>query len=285
VFADEEMRSFGHVWLGTEHLLLGVLHDQDSAAAAALRALGIELMIARAAVLRALGRGEQRPEGQVPFTEPAVRALKLAAAQAGGRMVEPEHILLALVAEPDGGAAEIILTLGATADQVRLEVNLTVGEPGETLPPRPPWPPDELVADGELNVGWRGRPILLAALGAATLTRWAFDETRLGARTPLEMQVLAHLALLAGADRAFWQPGEELYSMPRALAYDPGELDQAIRLLVRDGLVVRPDETDEASVAITTSGLLEVEAWLARIVSLFGGWPPDRPDVDDPGSR
>jgi hypothetical protein len=95
------------------------------------------------------------------------------------------------------------------------------------------------------------------------------------------MEVLAYLTLGTGVDRAMVEPGEAPESMRRALACDGGDLDESIYALTRDGLVGHPTETDADQVAITPAGLARVEEWLGRTVSLFAGWPPDHPNVDD----
>lgn len=282
--AVEEARALGHAAIGTEHVLLGLLHSPETEAGRALSAHGIELAEARVLVGRTLGSGEPT-EGQMPFTPTAQRALELAVPEAdrrGRNAVAPDDVLLAVLAEPEAGAALILRELGASADDVRAEVeHLIVDQAGPGRPAH--WPGlGESAADGVLEVGWRGRAIALGALGAAVLGRSAFDARRTGPLAELEMQLLVFLALGldAGAASAA-DEGEAVESLPAALACDRQGLRAAIESLRRDQLVVRPAYSDDDRVAITPAGLARVDRWLAAVVPLLGGWPPDHPGVDD----
>jgi Clp amino terminal domain, pathogenicity island component len=282
--AIEEARTLGHAAVGTEHVLLGLVHSPDTVAGRALSELGIELTQTRVLVGRALGSGEST-EGRIPFTPAAQRALELAvpeAARRGRDDVAPEDVLLAVVAEPGGGAALILVELGASPDDVRTELEHLTADRAE---PRrlAHWPGLEATAaEGELEVGWRGRAIALAALGAAVLGRTAFDARRTGPLEELEMQLLVFLSLGLNADAASAaNEGEAVESLPAALACDRQGLRVAIESLLREQLVVRPEYSDDDRVAITPAGVARVQHWLARIVPVFGGWPPERPGVDD----
>jgi hypothetical protein len=97
----------------------------------------------------------------------------------------------------------------------------------------------------------------------------------------LEMQILVLLALGLDAEAAAVSEGEEVESLPGALACDRQDLGQAIEALRRERLVVHPVETGEDRVAMTPAGVERVEWWLERVLPLFAGWPPEYPGVDD----
>jgi Clp amino terminal domain, pathogenicity island component len=283
----EEAWAAGHAAVGTEHILLGLLHAPETVAGRALSALEVDLAEARLVVRRALGRAEPT-EGQIPFTPAAQYALGLALPEAVGRgrgEVEPEDILFALVAHPDTGAAQTLLELGATPEDVRLELErLALALAPAPAPPKPPaWPgPAQPMAEGEPELGWRGRGIALAALGAAVLARSAFGARRAAPLLELEMQLLVYLALALDDDPAASAgPGEAVDFLPVALACDREDMSTAIEALQREQLVVRPETPDDDRVAITPAGTARVAEWLARTVPLFDGWPPEHPGVDD----
>ena len=125
VLAQEEARDLCHSYIGTEHILLGLLREQDGVAARALEALGISLDAARQQVQGIIGRGEGMPVGHIPFTPRAKKVLELSlreALQFGHNYIGTEHILLGLVREGDGVAAHVLVDLGADLMTVRAEV-------------------------------------------------------------------------------------------------------------------------------------------------------------------
>ena len=125
VLAQEEARDLCHNYIGTEHILLGLLREQDGVAARALEALGISLDAARQQVQGIIGRGEGMPVGHIPFTPRAKKVLELSlreALQFGHNYIGTEHILLGLVREGDGVAAHVLVDLGADLMTVRAEV-------------------------------------------------------------------------------------------------------------------------------------------------------------------
>jgi len=135
--------------------------------------------------------------------------------------------------------------------------------------------------DGSVDFGWRGRPIVLAALGAAVLSRFAFHPDRTGGLAELEMQVLAYLALEA-ADEQTGQLGVNVESVDVALACDADELDERIQTLVdRRLLAYNVDDPDESRIAITDAGVAAVQDWLRRATPMFPRWPNTSPGVDD----
>lgn len=132
----------------------------------------------------------------------------------------------------------------------------------------------------EVELGWRGRGIALAALGAAVLSRSAFGWTRTGALGPIEMQALVYLTL-AAEDNLDAEPGEGLGPLSRALACEGEDAAIAVDSLARQGLVAYADHTDDLRVAVTPEGVAAVEEWLELVTSLFARWPPVVPGVDD----
>ncbi|HET7128054.1 MAG TPA: Clp protease N-terminal domain-containing protein [Gaiellaceae bacterium] len=122
VFAQDEARGLKHNYIGTEHLLLGLLREEEGLAARVLDSLDIALEEVRNRVVVIVGRGEAVPTGQIPFTPRAKKVLELALRESlalDHQYVGTEHILLGLVREPEGVAARILLDLGADADRVR----------------------------------------------------------------------------------------------------------------------------------------------------------------------
>ena len=125
VLAQEEARLLVHNYIGTEHLLLGLIHEDEGVAARALESLGISLGAVRAQVEEMIGRGGQAPYGHIPFTPRAKKVLELAlreALQLGHSSIGTEHILLGLIREGEGVAAQVLVKLGADPVQVRRRV-------------------------------------------------------------------------------------------------------------------------------------------------------------------
>jgi ATP-dependent Clp protease ATP-binding subunit ClpC len=130
VLAQEEARSFKHDYIGTEHILLGLLRVEDGLAAPVLATLGIGIDDVRARVAQIVGDGDEAARGQIPFTPRAKKVLELSLREAlsiGHNHIDSEHILLGLVRENDGVAARIMLELGADAKRVREEVLAVLG--------------------------------------------------------------------------------------------------------------------------------------------------------------
>jgi ATP-dependent Clp protease ATP-binding subunit ClpC len=125
VMAEEEARMLDHNWIGTEHLLLGVLREGDGVAARALGSLGISLPPVRQQVEEIIGPSQQVPAEHIPFTPRSKKVLELSlreALQLGHDRVGTGHILLGLVREGDGVAAQVLVRLGADLNQVRQQV-------------------------------------------------------------------------------------------------------------------------------------------------------------------
>ena len=123
-----------HGYVGTEHILLGLIREGDGHAARALESLGISLETVRQQVEQIIGRGQQAPSGPVPFTPRAKKVLELSlreSLQLGHNYIGTEHILLGLLREGDGVAAHVLVALGADLDRVRQQViQLLHGYPG-----------------------------------------------------------------------------------------------------------------------------------------------------------
>ena len=137
--AQEEAKRLDHNYIGTEHILLGLIREGDGVAAKALESLGISLEVIRAQVEDRIGQGEQAPSGHIPFTPRAKKVLDLSlreSEQLGHNYIGTEHILLGLIREGDGVAAQVLVMLGADLNRVRRQViQLIHGPPpGEDAP-------------------------------------------------------------------------------------------------------------------------------------------------------
>lgn len=120
--AEEQARSMGHEYLGTEHVLLGLLAQEGTPASATLRALGATLQAARSEAERVLGRGEAAVSGSLPLTPLAQRALEQTDAEsraAGHELATPEDLLLGLAALHDGLASRILRGMDVSEEQIR----------------------------------------------------------------------------------------------------------------------------------------------------------------------
>src|SRR6266513_5701094 len=125
VLAQEEARMLNHNYIGTEHILLGLIHEGEGVAAKALESLGISLEGVRQQVEEIIGQGQQAPSGHIPFTPRAKKVLELSlreALQLGHNYIGTEHMLLGLVREGEGVAAQVLVNLGADLSRVRQQV-------------------------------------------------------------------------------------------------------------------------------------------------------------------
>jgi Clp amino terminal domain, pathogenicity island component len=125
VLAQEEARLLNHNYIGTEHILLGLIHEGEGVAYMALTQLDISLDGVRAQVEAEIGQGAQAPTGHIPFTPRAKKVLELSlreALQLGHNYIGTEHILLGLLREGEGVAARVLVSLGASLDRVRQQV-------------------------------------------------------------------------------------------------------------------------------------------------------------------
>ncbi|MCD6022643.1 MAG: Clp protease N-terminal domain-containing protein, partial [Actinomycetota bacterium] len=122
VLAQEEARMLNHNYIGTEHILLGLIHEGEGVAAKALESLNISLEAVRQQVEEIIGQGQAAPTGHIPFTPRAKKVLELSlreALQLGHNYIGTEHILLGLIREGEGVAAQVLQKLGADLNRVR----------------------------------------------------------------------------------------------------------------------------------------------------------------------
>ena len=136
VLAQEEARGLNHNYIGTEHILLGLIHEGEGVAAKALESMGISLDDVRREVEEIIGRGAEPPVGHIPFTPRAKKVLELSlreGLQMGHKYIGTEFLLLGLIREGEGVAAQVLVKLGADLPRVRQQViQLLSGYEGET---------------------------------------------------------------------------------------------------------------------------------------------------------
>ena len=165
VLAQEEARMLNHNYIGTEHILLGLIHEGEGVAAKALESLGISLEAVRQQVEEIIGQGQQAPSGHIPFTPRAKKVLELSlreALQLGHNYIGTEHILLGLIREGEGVAAQVLVKLGADLNRVRQQViQLLSGYQGKE--PAPAGGPAEGTPSSSLVLDQFGRNLTAAA--------------------------------------------------------------------------------------------------------------------------
>lgn len=125
VLAQEEARMLNHNYIGTEHILLGLIHEGEGVAAKALESMSMSLETVRDQVTDIIGKGQSAPAGHIPFTPRAKKVLELSlreALQLGHNYIGTEHILLGLLREGEGVAAQVLQKLGADLNRVRQQV-------------------------------------------------------------------------------------------------------------------------------------------------------------------
>jgi len=124
VLAQEEARMLNHNYIGTEHILLGLVHEGEGVGARTLESLDVSLEAVRQQVEEIIGRGQQAPSGHIPFTPRAKKVMELSLREAVQfhNYIGTEHILLGLIREGDGVAAQVLVQLGADLDRVRQQV-------------------------------------------------------------------------------------------------------------------------------------------------------------------
>src|SRR5258708_9245550 len=130
VLAQEEARILSHNYIGTEHILLGLLREGEGVAAKALESLGISLEAVRQQVAEIIGRGQHEPSGHIPFPPRATKVLELSLRESlhlGHDYIGTEHILLGLERENEGVAARILLDFGVDAEKIRSAVIEALG--------------------------------------------------------------------------------------------------------------------------------------------------------------
>jgi len=131
VCAQEEARALDHDYIGTEHILLGLVREGGGVAVKALESLGISLETVRQRVEEIIGRGQHTPSGHIPFTPRAKKVMELSlreSRQLGHNYIGTEHILLGLISEGDGVAAQVLTSLGAEHDRVKEQATQLLAE-------------------------------------------------------------------------------------------------------------------------------------------------------------
>jgi ATP-dependent Clp protease ATP-binding subunit ClpC len=179
VLAQDEARALGHNYIGTEHILLGLLREEEGLAARVLESLDITVEEVREQVERVVGRGDNAVTGQIPFTPRAKRVLELALGEAltlGHSYIGTEHVLLGIARENSGVASRILLDFDAEADKIRAAVIGVLGgmPPGDAVQLEPMagsrvWA-DEPGRLGGLLPGWL---LFAVSLGIGVLIGWA----------------------------------------------------------------------------------------------------------------
>src|SRR4051812_47044269 len=195
VLAQEEARTLKHNYIGTEHILLGLLREEEGLAARVLESLDITVERVRAQVVRIVGSGEEVTSGQIPFTPRAKKVLELALREAlslGHNYIGTEHILLGLVRENEGVAARILLDFDADSEKIRNEVIRMLSGPGGR---RPQGSGQGQAAPGGTAQGEKKSSKLLDQFGR-NLTKLAADgklDPVVGRETEIEriMQILS----------------------------------------------------------------------------------------------
>jgi ATP-dependent Clp protease ATP-binding subunit ClpC len=169
VLAQDEARLLKHNYIGTEHLLLGLLREEEGVAARVLESLHITIDEVRAQVTRIVGHGDEVTGGQIPFTPRAKKVLELSLKEAlslGHQYIGTEHILLGIEREGQGVAARVLLDFGASADAVRNEIIRLTGQ----VPRRVPTPPARFTPKDVSGLRASPLPYVVAfALGGVTL--------------------------------------------------------------------------------------------------------------------
>ena len=245
VHAQEEARELGHGYIGSEHILLGLVREEEGLAARVLANLGVTLEEVRGRVTAIVGRGESTPSGQIPFTPRAKKVLERALREAlslGHNHIGTEHVLLGLVRENEGVAVLILLDLGADFEKVHREVtSMLAGAPVDPGPWQPSlqWESARVIwgpGGGELEIPLR-------------LERRAIEL--------LEQSPIWQAEPLAGATHEIRRGALRITSPSLLESIDPRELRRVL-----DGALLRAHE--EAAQARSHEAVL-ADAFLAAL--------------------
>jgi ATP-dependent Clp protease ATP-binding subunit ClpC len=181
VLAQDEARLLKHNYIGTEHLLLGLLREHECIAAGVLDSLGVSLEESRSQVARIIGEGHEITAGQIPFTPRAKKALELSLREAqslGHSFIGTEHVLLGIARISDGVAVRVLAGFGVDEETIRNDVVGTISEPGTgAAPAHAELPPGRRRA-GWMIVGTGGAPFavnvatMVIAIGVGLLAGW-----------------------------------------------------------------------------------------------------------------
>ena len=255
VLAQDEARHFNHNYIGTEHILLGLIEVKDGLAARVLGELGVDLDEARKQVESIVGYGEEASNPHLPFTPRTNKVLQLAlmeAMQLDHDYVGAEHVLLGLVRESEGVAARVLLNLGIDPDAVRREVIRRLPEAGREVDS-----PDKVELDLEQEEGVR------------SLFRGRVGGIR------IELALPRPLAVTVDADYVYRTQAEPPYTYS-STTVEPGDVAD----LMRDGLRETDARGPEAVIAMLGERLLDTfPAMLEVSVTVSGApQPADPPD-------
>ena len=224
ISAQQEARALHHNYIGTEHVLLGLLHDREGVAGRAWPGLGISPETVREQILDIIGEGHQEPAGHIPFTPRAKRVLELAvreAAQLGHLYVGTEHILLGLVREGDGVGCHVLSRLGVTVPKVREQVLELVSQDRRK--------PSEIIAPPGIR-DYDTRIELARQAKDAAVDAKDFDRAAAARESEKE--------LLAERDRliAHWSAGVDVATLGRELDWLRDEVNRLQGLLLQNGI-------------------------------------------------
>jgi ATP-dependent Clp protease ATP-binding subunit ClpC len=252
VLAQEEARLLNHNYIGTEHILLGLIREGEGVAAKALESLGISLDGVRQQVETIIGPGQQAPSGHIPFTPRAKKVLELSlreAQQLGHNYIGTEHILLGLIREGSGVAAQVLVKLGADLNRARQQVvQLLHGYQGEDVTGEGlPLPADALTRTDSLDrrlaalERWVGlRPDLDDLDQEIARVRRdkeaAIDRQDFEAAAPLRDQEKQLLAARAGREKEWAQAAAGRMPLAQELGQMKAELDRLRASLREHGI-------------------------------------------------
>jgi ATP-dependent Clp protease ATP-binding subunit ClpC len=276
VLAQEEARALGHNYIGTEHLLLGLAAEGNGVGAKVLEEAGVTVEVVRADVERIVGEVAGEPEGRIPFTPRAKKVLELSLREAlklSHNDIGTEHILLGIVAEGQGVAAQILTSHGLGSEEVRARVVEKLGG---------------VSAEPSVAAGWRAStlrrapsPPYLASGGVTKASATIGLQARQLALAGSETQTSAHLlrAIVAETDsqagRALASIGITKEAVDRALAATPieGTTDETREHAMARVTVIRTEadrvviELDDAELARSLEGgTVEMTAPLAEVL-------------------
>ena len=228
ISAQQEARALHHNYIGTEHILLGLLRDREGVAGRALHVLGISPDTAREQVLDIIGEGKHEPAGHIPLTPRTKKVLELAVREAvhlGHLHVGTEHILLGLIREGDGVGWHVLSRLGVTVPKVRNQVVELMNQDRRT--------PDEVIRPPGIR-DYDTRIELARQAKNAALDAKDFDRAATTRETEKE--------LLVERDRliARWSSGVDVATLGRELDWLRDEVNRLQGLLLQNG--IEPDQ-------------------------------------------
>jgi hypothetical protein len=244
VIAQEEARTLKHDYIGSEHILLGLLREEEGLAARVLENLDITVERVRGQVVRIVGSGEEVTSGRIPFTPRAKKVLELALREAqyfGHDYIGTEHILLGLARENEGVAAQILLDFDADAEKIRTEVTRMLSgpylrEPGG--PVRRTRPVAQIIHAADLPrpaLDWQRATVLWRPEGLELRVPMHLNE---GAMATLASDEVWSSAPLSGLRREIWNGWLALASDSLLEDIDPVELRRALDAAAKRALDV-----------------------------------------------